>query len=183
MNKISEIDLLKTPVFTVVKKEFKETAFQPVGLNCKDWVMVIALTTDNLNEAKGIFVRQTRWGVEARTTEFPCGTVEENDFAGGKDGRKVATIREFKEETGIEINENELISLGWFNPNPAYFSNIMTVYAVVDKDLEKKFNKRGEQNLDANEDCEVFIDWLANKRFFGNAMQMAGYTLLKQKFD
>lgn len=183
MNKTNEIELLKTPVFTVVKKEFEKTSFQPVGLNCKNWVMVIALTTDDLKEAKGIFVKQTRWGVEAKTTEFPCGTVEDSDFADGKDGDKVAAIREFREETGIEIDESELISLGRFSPNPAYFSNIMSVYAVIDKDLEKKFNERNSQKLDENEDCEVFVDWLASKRFFGNAMQMAGYTLLKQKFD
>lgn len=183
MNKIAETELLKTPVFTIVKKEFEETSFQPVGLNCKNWVMVICLDTDDLKEAKCIFVRQTRWGIEEKTVEFPCGTVEESDFADGKDGHRVAAVREFKEETGIEIDANELISLGSFNPNPAYFSNTMAVYAVIDKDIEEKFSKRNTQQLDENEDCEVFIDWLANKRFFGNAMQLAGYALLKRKFD
>ena len=40
MNKISEKELLKTPIFTVVEKEFEETSFKPVGLNCPEWVIL-----------------------------------------------------------------------------------------------------------------------------------------------
>lgn len=180
MEKINETELLKTPVFTVVRKEFKETKFAPVGLNCKDWVMIVALDCDDLEKANSVFVRQTRWGLEDQTIEFPCGTVEEEDFEGGKDGNKIAAIREFEEETGISLSASDVKKAGEFNPNPAYFSNKMHVYYFVDKNLKSLFESRSGQNLDENEDCVVFMDAIENKKFFGNAMQIAGFCYLKE---
>lgn len=180
MKKINETELLKTPVFSVVKKEFKETKFAPVGLNCKDWVMIVALDSCDLKKANSIFVKQTRWGLEDKTIEFPCGTVEDEDFEGGKDGNKIAAIREFVEETGISVSEDELKKAGDFNPNPAYFSNKMHVYYYLNKDLKALFENRKAQHLDENEDCEVFIDSIGSKKFFGNAMQIAGFASVKE---
>ena len=128
MTKVSEKEILKTPVFTVVEKEFKETTFKPVGLNCPDWAMLIALDS---NSSKTIVVKQTRWGKEAQTIEFPCGTCEPGESA------LSTAVREFKEETGIQVSAEDVIHLGDFNPNPAYFNNKMHVFVYKSKDLKK----------------------------------------------
>lgn len=156
LEKTNEELLLKTPVFDVVKKSFKETDFQPVGLNCHDWVSIVAVD-DTLNPVC-VFVEQTRWGEEIKTIEFPCGTVEDNE-----DPRDAA-IREFNEETGIDIDSNALQYCGYFNPNPAYFNNTMHVYLYKHKNLINQFLNRGKQHLDKDEDCKVFIDRLSNMK-------------------
>jgi 8-oxo-dGTP pyrophosphatase MutT (NUDIX family) len=156
LTKINEEVLLKTPVFTVVKKTFEETKFQPVGLNCNDWVSIVAI--DDFTNPVCVFVEQTRWGKEKKTIEFPCGTVED-----GEDPTDAA-VREFEEETGIEIANTKckLHYCGSFNPNPAYFNNLMHVFLYKDADLISMFLNRGKQHLDKDEDCKVFIDRLRN---------------------
>ena len=98
LNKTKEVDLIKTPVFTVVEKEYENLEFKPVGLNCKDWVMVIA--KDSISDPVCVFVKQTRWGCEHSTIEFPCGTVDLNESP------VEAAVREFREETGIEVAQS-----------------------------------------------------------------------------
>ena len=206
MTKIQETPLLETPVFTVVKKIFKETTFEPVGLNCKPWVMVIAVDDDIKNNPVTIFVEQTRWGLENKTIEFPCGTVEAEDFythldyvqltdeqfaalgyetvpnpngaierkynpnlvdptkwtpelfgTAYQDALKSAAVREFAEETGINLSESDLFELCEFNPNPAYFNNTMTIFYVKKSSLLESFNNKHDQQLDKDEDCRVFV--------------------------
>ncbi len=156
LEKTNEELLLKTPVFDVVKKSFKETDFQPVGLNCHDWVSIIAI--DDFTNPVCIFVEQTRWGKEKKTIEFPCGTIE--------DGEEPidAAVREFEEETGIEISstQGKLQYCGSFNPNPAYFNNLMHVFLYKNTNLISMFLNRGTQHLDKDEDCKVFIARLRN---------------------
>lgn len=157
LDKVNETELVKTPVFTVVQKEYKGTDFKPVGLNCNDWVMVIARDVSS-KDPVCVFVKQTRWGCEHTTIEFPCGTAES-----GEDLNDVAA-REFEEETGIKISPNSLELVASFNPNPAYFNNKMHIYRYTDKNLLLKFNEKGKQRLDENEDCEVFVSRLSNQK-------------------
>lgn len=155
LNKLNETVLLETPVFTVVKKEFEGLDsggldFKPVGLNCKDWVMIIARDSTEADPVC-VFVKQTRWGVEHSTIEFPCGTVDYNETPIG------CAVREFREETGIEVSQSSLNLLSSFNPNPAYFNNKMHVFEIIDRKLIEKFLNKKKQKLDKTEDCEVFI--------------------------
>lgn len=154
LKKINEEVLLKTPVFDVVKKTFGNTDFKPVGLNCHDWVSIVAV--DDYTNPVCVFVEQTRWGKEKKTIEFPCGTVEDGE------GPMDAAIREFEEETGMEISDkrHHLTYCGAFNPNPAYFNNLMHVFLYKDRDLISMFLNRGAQHLDKDEDCKVFINRL-----------------------
>ena len=145
MKKLKEEQLLHTPVFTVVRKEFEDVNFSPVGLNCNDWVMVIVVDKN----FKTLVVKQTRWGLEDKTIEFPCGTVEANEPP------VTAAIRELMEETGIErVDTTALREIACFNPNPAYFNNKMHIYRY---DIDKMPEKFGEQKLDEHEDCEPFV--------------------------
>lgn len=184
MTKIAENVLVKTPVFDVVEKTFKETDFKPVGLNAKNWVLVV-VKDENKGEATErdiphLLVKQTRWGSEEQTIEFPCGTVEESDYENKEAleyvkiryltenpsrelvGAFSAAIREVKEETGIDISNVEdfcwITKMASFNPNPAYFNNTMTILRVrAKKPLKEIFEKRGEQHLDKDEDCKAFV--------------------------
>lgn len=193
MKKTNEEVVLKTPVFTVVKKTFDTAKFQPVGLNCNPWAMVVAVDDDIAKNPVTIFVEQTRWGLENKTIEFPCGTVEIEDFRTAFEllgtnemtadflakaespelhsiimspdfvGQEVydkacalAAAREFKEETGIACNDEDLFKLAEFNPNPAYFNNRMNIFYLKKSSLLDQFNARGKQALDENEDCRVF---------------------------
>lgn len=174
MKKIKEDIKLKTPVFNVVEKAFDGTSFRPVGLNCNDWVMLIAADASSRENPVCVFVEQTRWGAEAKTIEFPCGTVEESEMndlplEGYDDSlreiRKNAAIREFEEETGIDLGpyKEKIGLLGTFNPNPAYFNNSMSIFCVKVPDLLNRFKNRKKQSLDENEDCSVFVDRVMNR--------------------
>lgn len=174
MKKIKEDIKLKTPVFNVVEKVFGDTSFRPVGLNCNDWVMLIAADASSRENPVCVFVEQTRWGAEAKTIEFPCGTVEESEMndlplegydESLKEIRKNAAIREFEEETGIDLGpyKEKIGLLGTFNPNPAYFNNSMSIFCVKVPDLLNRFKNRKKQSLDENEDCSVFVDRVMNR--------------------
>jgi 8-oxo-dGTP pyrophosphatase MutT (NUDIX family) len=178
LDKTKETKLVDTAVFTVVEKEFKDIDFKPVGLNCKDWVMVIAKDTKD-KDPVCIFVKQTRWGVEHSTIEFPCGTVDLNETP------LEAAIREFKEETGIELTPSNLTLLTSFNPNPAYFNNKMHVFEYVDKGLINKFLNKKKQKLDKTEDCEVFISRLSSQKALLNngGMSLIGMLLTEREND
>lgn len=158
LKKVNETTKLNTPVFDVVEKEYEDLQFKPVGLNCKDWVMVIARDELTGKDPVCVFIKQTRWGCEHSTIEFPCGTVED-----GEDCFDVAA-REFLEETGIKIPTTSLKEVAVFNPNPAYFNNKMHIFIYNDKNLIQKFCERGNQTLDENEDCEVFIARLSTQK-------------------
>ena len=157
MQKISEELLVSTPVFNVVKKEFEGVGFKPVGLNCNDWVMAIVI--DEFGNS--IFVKQTRWGLEDETIEFPCGTVEP-----GEDP-KVAAQRELLEETGIDLPLESFQEIADFNPNPAYFNNHMHIYAIYlegNKTTLDLLNSAKSLKLDENEDCKPFVSKVSNLR-------------------
>lgn len=157
MNKTRETTKLHTPIFDVVEKEFDHVPnFKPVGLNCPGWVMVIALDRPVKDDPITVLVKQTRWGIEDKTIEFPCGTIEAGEAP------KHAAVREFEEETGIKISEEDLYDLGSSNPNPAMFNNEMHFYLYYSKNLLDEFRARGNQMLDEDEDCEVFVSRLNN---------------------
>jgi 8-oxo-dGTP pyrophosphatase MutT (NUDIX family) len=156
--KLSEEILVKTPVFNVVSKKFENQSFSPVGLNCNDWVMICVKDTKN---DRWLLVEQTRWGIEGKTIEFPCGTVESSEVEryGRSFARFVAAERELKEETGLKLNDDvHLLELATFNPNPAYFNNTMTIFYVEVPDLEYKVSfDASDLTLDKDEDCKPFL--------------------------
>lgn len=164
MHKIKETVIKSTPVFTLVEKQFDNVAFTPVGLNCNDWVMIIIKDNDDY-----LLVKQTRWGKESQTIEFPCGTVENNEKP------MHAALRELEEETGIKVNS--LRKIGDFNPNPAYFNNMMHVYLHPVNGLKERFKKHAELHLDPDEDCKPFIGKLED--LSPSAMTYAALYLLK----
>lgn len=142
--KISEKELLKTPIFDVVEKEFEGTNFKPIGINCPDWVLVHIY-----DEYGQVLVKQTRWGIEEETIEFPCGIVEPNEDP------EDAAKRELEEETGLSDVNIQFVDE--FNPNPACFKNKMYVFEGYVPDLENKLKAHKELKLDEHEDCVPFF--------------------------
>lgn len=165
MERIANEVLLKTPVFEAVRKSYASTSFKPYEIRCPDWVLMYVY-----DESGQVLVKQTRWGVESKTTEYPCGTVEENEKP------EDAAKRELEEETGL--TDISLSLIGSFSPNPALFSNKMHVYAAYVLDLEEKLKAHKALKLDENEDCEPFY---AHKHYkmTNSAMTLAAQRLLE----
>ncbi|MDX2185875.1 MAG: NUDIX hydrolase [Opitutaceae bacterium] len=80
-------------------------------VHSRDWVNVLALTTDN----QLVLVNQFRFGVDTFSLEIPGGVIEV-----GEDP-VVAGVRELEEETGFIGQNPKLIAS--VHPNPAIMSN------------------------------------------------------------
>lgn len=190
MNKKSQSVICKTPIFDISQKEFEEVSFKPVGIEAPNWVTLIAHTVNpSFKDMDVVMVKQTRWGIEDFTNEFPCGTMESSDYENTSDeiaAAKFAAIREFEEETGIIIPDVDNVNfLGSFNPNPAMFSNTMSVFEWTCPDLDEAFSKREKQNLDENEDCIVYLSSIKDSftSLCSNAIMCSALFLLKNKHE
>ena len=137
-------DLLHTPIFDVIELDEVEPGFKPVAINAPDWVSVIAE-----KNGKFLMVQQLRFGTEKITTEFPSGTVEKGE-------RPItAACRELREETGIIIDENDLVPLGAVSPNPAFMRNKKHTFYV---NLDEVNYAQVEQELDPHE--SIVFNWI-----------------------
>lgn len=179
MKKLSEKELVKTPVFTVVEKSFEDVDFHPVGLNCNDWVMIVVYDKNK----NALFVNQTRWGIEKEMVEFPCGTVEEAEVAkyGPQKAWRIAALRELEEETGVSFKDEQLVQIAHFNPNPAYFNNTMIIFKAQVENLEEIFEKRKSLHLDEHEDCKPYIANIQDKKedLISHAMGLIAFLSLE----
>ena len=152
LDHLGEELIAETPIFDLVCKPEVQAGFRPVGLNCPDWVTVIATRkcTDHKDvDTEVLMVRQLRYGIMQEMEEFVCGQVEPNESP------ETAAIRELEEETGYRIPVAENLSrvreLGRLYPNPAFQNNTMHYYWIVLDGLEP-----GTKKLDEHERIETF---------------------------
>ena len=114
--------ILHTPIFDVEKRN-EESATGINGdymvINATEWVTIIPVYKGNF-----VLVRQYRHGLGKITAEFPGGMCDE-----GEDPVESA-YRELEEETGFKTGK--MTVLGVCSPNPAIFSNSITVCLAED---------------------------------------------------
>lgn len=104
-----------------------------------DVVMIVALTKAH----EIIFVRQYKHGIGEEIIEFPAGRIDP-----GHTPRESA-CRELLEETGIDIQETELIALGTLRTEPS--KSTVRVYGFLVQNVEIN----SEQHLEETESIEV----------------------------
>jgi 8-oxo-dGTP pyrophosphatase MutT (NUDIX family) len=129
-------------------KARKESCRRPDGkiidpyyiIDYATWVCGVALTEDN----QVVLIKQYRHALGEVCIEIPGGCVDKKDAS-----YEEAVRREMAEETGYIFSEAEY--LGFCSPNPAADSNLMHMF------LLKGGIKKQEQDLDHNEDIEVFL--------------------------
>ena len=114
--------LLHTPIFDVEQRK-EDSATGISGdyyvINSPEWVTIIPVYKGNFE-----LVRQFRHGLGSITSEFPGGLCDE-----GEDPVESA-YRELEEETGFKTGK--MTVLGVCSPNPAIFSNSITVCLAAD---------------------------------------------------
>lgn len=137
-------ELLKTPIFNVIELDEVEPGFKPVAINAPDWVSVLVEKDNSF-----LMVHQLRYGTMEITSETPSGTVEKGESP------ITAACRELKEETGIEVSEDDLIFLGTVSPNPAFMRNKKYIYYV---NLDEIEYAETEQSLDPHE--HISYEWV-----------------------
>lgn len=176
MWKINETkEVLKTPIFSVQKTEKispKGDKGNFVSIKSPNWVKAIIYDIDS---DKYLLCKEFRQGVNDYVYEFPSGTVEDGETP------EKAVIREVKEETGYQDAEISQTFMREKNPNPAFMTNLMSIFKVVVK------GKPANKKLDEFEDLSVIevdkdeipyyiernnnkggvIDWLVTKIICG----------------
>ena len=133
--------ILHTPIFDVEKrKEQSATGIEGdyMVINPGEWVTIIPVYRGEF-----VLVRQYRHGIGRITAEFPGGMCDE-----GEDPVQSA-YRELEEETGFKAGK--MTVLGVCSPNPAIFSNSITVCLAED------LTPTNELHLDDDEVLEYTI--------------------------
>jgi len=136
----------------------KDTCQKPNGgivhpyyvLEYTPWACAVAFTIDG----KVIIERQYRHALGEVSIELPGGCVDEKDT-----NNEAAIRRELLEETGYTFDE--VVYLGHTSSNPSTNANLMHMFIAFDG------RKTDNQNLDANEEIELF------ETSFTTLMQMA----------
>ena len=149
-----------TPIFDLVRAPLVKRPFDPekckgankyrYGLRpylikAPNWATVIV-------EKNGqyLMVNQFRYGTKKLSNEFPCGMIEKDELPLN------AALRELKEETGLVVPSERVLSLGHVSPNPAFMTNHM-FYFFVNLDLLNENEYRFEDTeFDENEDIKMF---------------------------
>lgn len=104
-----------------------------------DVAMMIPITKNK----EIIFVRQYKHGVEEISLELPAGRIEDEDTP------TETAVAELLEETGIEIEEEDLIKLTEVWPDPSKSTVRVTGFLVKNVEITQ------EQELEVTEEIEV----------------------------
>jgi len=109
-----------------------------------DWINILAVTSDN----KVVLVKQYRHGIQDVVLEIVAGVVDK-EVNNGVEAARSAAFRELREETGYQVDDKDLVYLGWRSPNSARYTNKLYMF------LATNLKNQNSQSLDATEDIEV----------------------------
>lgn len=137
---------LNSKIITYKNKEGKESKWEIVARNGNQQACTIiawAKPSDRL-----IMIKQYRPSEGKYVIEFPAGLIDNNEKC------EKAAKRELKEETGYTGDVES-----WFQPTllSAGLTNEKTSLVEITIDELKTYNREIEQNLEEDEDIEVFI--------------------------
>lgn len=148
-----------------------EFVSRPTRVSETDGVGVLARVIHEGKE-KIVTVASYRLPVNQWVLEFPSGMVEKDD----KDIVKAA-LREFKEETGLTVEDEDVKGVGKVSFNDPWKSNESNVLVKVDVNLDMKQNLNPVQDLDPAEFIRVefipvdgimeYIEWLCKEKQYG----------------
>ncbi|TGL64279.1 NUDIX hydrolase [Leptospira sarikeiensis] len=159
----------KTPIFELVSvpktSPDKTISGNFFRVESKDWVNVIALTSDK----QVILIDQYRHGKHSYCLEIPGGIAEKNTIL-------ESAQAELREETGLVSDDWEY--LGKVSANPAFMDNWCHTYIARDV-----YPHPNGQDLDESEQIEVYqyplnkIPELLEKNILHHAMVVAAFGL------
>ena len=108
-----------------------------------NWVNVVAFAEED-GERVLLCVRQWRFGRGSFSLEIPAGIIDPGEAP------RAAALRELREETGYAAaSEDDVIELGFTEPNPAILTNEQHTFLV------ERAVRVGELALDDTEEIEV----------------------------
>jgi len=139
---ISRKDVSPSKWFPITKEEVEIPTGKKVDYyktELANVAMMVAITKDK----ELIFVKQYKHGIGEVCFEFPAGRIEKNNTA------KQTAVIELKEETGIEIDESQLVKIAELWTEPSKSTVRVTGFLVTDVELT------GEQDLEETEQIEV----------------------------
>lgn len=99
-------------------------------------VCAVGITTEN----KILLVKQYRKSLESEMVEIPAGKLDLGELP------EAAIIREFKEETGYDVDNVKYMTS--FNTSPGFSNEVVHLY-FLDATV------KGETNFDEDEDIEI----------------------------
>jgi ADP-ribose pyrophosphatase len=139
---IGRKDVSPSKWFPITKDEVKIPSGKKIDYfktELANVAMMVAITKDK----ELVFVRQYKHGIGEVCLEFPAGRIENNRTA------KQTAVIELKEETGIEINESQLVKIAELWTEPSKSTVRVTGFLVTDVEIT------GEQDLEETEQIEV----------------------------
>jgi 8-oxo-dGTP pyrophosphatase MutT (NUDIX family) len=136
-----------------------------------NWVNVVAFA-EEAGERVLLCVRQWRFGRGSFSLEIPAGIIDPGEEP------RAAALRELREETGFApARDDEVVALGFTEPNPAILTNEQHTFLV------KRAVSVGELALDDTEEIEVVkvpvarVDELVREGTLKSAVVLAALLL------
>lgn len=174
---LSSEDVSPSPFFPIEKRKYKLPDGKVVDdfyvTTLQDSAEIIPITT----EGKIVLIKIFKQGENRIVTQFPGGRLEKRH----KDIRDLV-LSELHEEAGISVKPEQLIFV--------YEMSVMTTKSSEHTHLflAKDVEMNSFQNLDPNEDIEVFqatpqeVEALIDSGEINEGLTIAGWYLVKKKF-
>lgn len=132
------------------------------------------------SNGKVLLHKEHRYVINQYSWEVQGGGIDEGESVAE------AAVRELREEAGIEVGVDSLVSLGSFYPLHSFNTELVTLFMVVvdDEEIKENMAEQGEHLADHqfftfNEVYEMIESGKINDSMTANAVQLAIYKISK----